>query len=226
MKNLWLIFLGVLLFSCDGEEVTPTLKLASVYFPLEIGAYRDYEVEEITFNLEGPDTSHYFLREVFNDSIVSGQGDVRYLMQRFTSVDQVAWTLSDTWTARKVDQSIIVTEDNIDYLKLASPVALGTTWNGNAFNTLSAVGYYYIGNTASVSNVELPVESEVIKLVIEDIEANLVNQDQRYEWYAEGIGLIAKDYISLEFCTINCGELGEIQSGRILKQTLVAYGAL
>ncbi|MFT7030574.1 MAG: hypothetical protein ACJA2C_001972 [Marinoscillum sp.] len=226
MKNLWLLFLGVVLFSCDGEVVTPTLKLASAYFPFEIGAYRDYEVEEITFNLEGPDTSNYFLREVFNDSIVSGQGDVRYLMQRFTSADQETWTLSNTWTARKVDQSIIVTEDNIDYLKLASPVALGTTWNGNSFNTLSTIGYYYAANTETVTALELPADSELIKLVIEDIEANLVNQDERYEWYAEGLGLIAKDYISLEFCTINCGELGEIQSGRILKQTLVAYGAL
>ena len=67
-------------------------------------------------------------------------------------------------------------------------------------------------------------ENQILRIVINDIPQNSVFTDSRSEFYLQDIGLIEKDYLTLNFCTTGCDSLGQITSGRILKQTLFEYG--
>ncbi|WP_421895072.1 hypothetical protein [Marinoscillum sp.] len=223
MRNsLILIFLTFLL-ACDEEPSDISIEPGYDFFPVKMGQYRTYWVEEVNFGAFGGDTSRYFLSEVISDSLISGDGTVKYLVERSKSTDSITWKLDSIWTVHRFKDIMIVTENNVPYAKMAFPVIAGNRWDGNAFNAQPEKMYYYQA-ISQLTHLESTGASDFVQVIIEDIEENLVNQDERSETYAKGIGLVEKDYVTLQFCSANCGELGEIQSGRILKQNLVGYG--
>jgi len=218
--------LCLLLLSCNQESDLVLGEDQTNYYPLTVGQYRTYYTEEIRFSLLDPDTSFYYLKEVIDDSIITIDGSVKYLINRYVSSDNVSFDLDSVWAVQKLERAIVVTENNIPFVKLIEPVKSTETWDGNAYNTLSEVTYYYQTTGALFDGIANEITSlDLIDVIIEDIPVNLVNQDERRETYAMDVGLVQKDYISLEFCTLDCGEVGEIQSGRILKQWLIEYGA-
>lgn len=223
MRNSLILIFLLLLFSCEEEPSAISIAPGYDFFPVEMGQYRTYWVEEINFGAFGGDTTRYFLNEVISDSLMSGDGTVKYLVERFKSTDSIDWKLDSVWTLQRFKEIMIVTENNIPYAKLAFPVIVGKRWDGNAFNSQPEKMYYYQA-LSETAHLQSTGASEFIEVIIEDIEENIVNQDERRETYAKGIGLVEKDYVTFQFCSANCGELGEIQSGRILKQNLVGYG--
>lgn len=217
-----LISLILLLTGCNEQFSEGDVDLDSDFFPLKIGQFRTYEVTEINYNAQGSDTSTYLLRETINDTIRNGD-EVTYLIKReFRTNETFEWSIKDIWSCRKTVSHVVITEENIPFVKLVFPVLVGETWDGNAFNTLNSGDYYY-ESLSENHYEELISENDLIKVVIADIPQNLVNQDQRYEVYGRGIGLIEKDYTILEFCTTNCSS-EQIDDGMKLKQVLVDYG--
>lgn len=223
MKKLFsLIFIGILT-ACGDSEEPMAFDSGYDYYPTSSGAERIYDVEEINFDLFGPDTSRYFLREYISDSILSDQVSITYVLKREKRTSELEeWESDSLWSVRKTESYVIVTENNLPLVKLSFPVSEGRTWDGNAFNSLQEEGYRY--ETVSQESVDsLFTSNEVIRVVISDVEKNLVSQDQRSEVYAKGIGLVEKNYIAINFCTVDCDSVGQVQSGRILNQVLVEY---
>lgn len=223
-KALLVLFLVILLSACKEEQSDISIDPGYGFFPLAYGQYHIYEVEEVTFSTFSIDTASFFLQEKITDSLVSGDGSIRYLLSRYKSQDTLTWVLDSVWTVQRHKESLVVTENNLPLVKLVFPVLSGKTWNGNALNIYDSDSYFYAdepGRTVAGQDVAV---SDIIRVVLEDIPENLVKQDERSEVYARGVGLVEKDYYSLNFCSVNCEELGEIQSGRILKQNLIAYG--
>lgn len=210
--------------SCT-EEIELDGNKGTDFFPLDIGQTRLYAVDEITITGSVADTSTYFLKEVIEDSVSNGS-EATYLIYRYISEDTTAgWSLDSIWTTRKNSYQAIVTENNIPFVKLTFPVKAGVTWDGNALNTLDESEYMYERPEATQVNGRSFNPEELIRVVIADVPANLVEQDQRNELYANGIGLIQKDYISAIFCQpgSGCEEVGTIDEGRILLQSLISY---
>jgi len=228
MKRFFILILAVLGMSCSEEMSDISLDQGYDFLPLEIGQYRLYAVEEIVYEVFEPDTSLYYLKEVIDDSLVSGDGNVRYLINRYIGEDSTSLELDSVWSVRKSEKSVVVTENNRDFVKLVFPVAAGRSWDGNAYNALETQNYYYQSVEALEWNGEQIEAENTIRLIIEDVEQNLVNQDERSELYLRNVGLVQKDYTQLSFCTVNCeekgSEVGEIEKGRILKQELIRYG--
>lgn len=195
----------------------------SDYYPITLGQYRIYNVEEIDYNIASFDTSFYLLRETIIDSIQSAD-EVNYLIQRDKQFQGSAvWEADSIWLVAKTDSYVKVTENNVPFLKLNFPVSLENNWDGNAFNTSSAITYYYTElQEPLVDTVSL---DDHIRVIIEDIQSTIVKQDERSEVYAKGIGLVEKDYLTLTFCSgSSCEEEGAIDGGRLLKQTLIEIG--
>ena len=217
-----LILLSFLLTGCNEQFSEGNFDLGKDFFPLKIGQFRTYEVTEINYNAQGPDTLIFFLRETISDTIKNGD-EVTYLIKRESRVSESAeWSINDIWSCRKTDSHVVLTEENIPFVKLTFPVLEGETWDGNAFNTMVSGDYYY--ESMIENDYEVLVDDpDLIKVVIADIPQNLFNQDQRFEVYGKGIGLIEKDYTILEFCTTNCSS-EQIDDGMKLKQVLVDYG--
>jgi hypothetical protein len=144
MRRIFILFLSVLGMSCSEEMSDISLDQGYDFLPLEIGQFRLYDVEEIVYAVFEPDTSQYYLKEVIADSLVSGDGTVRYLINRYTGVDSANLTLDSVWSVRKLENSAVFTENNRDYVKLVFPVEAGKTWDGNAYNTLEVQNYNYV----------------------------------------------------------------------------------
>lgn len=213
MKKLLLPL--VLFWSCTDNLQDIALDTGYDFYPLERSMHWLYEVEEVNFDAFGGDTTHYFLEERIGDSLIAPSGEVRYFLERYRGEDSLNMKLDSIWTVQKFQNSLVVTENNLSIVKLTFPVELGKSWNGNAYNSKDERLFYYENGT----------DLDEVKVVISDIPQNLVNQDERYEVYQRGVGLVRKNHITLSFCSVNCSsELGEIQSGRILKQQLISYG--
>lgn len=222
MRILPTIFIFVFLTSCNEKvDVTPEI-LGQDYYPISIGQYRIYDVEEIIYKLAAFDTSHYQLRETIFDSLVSAD-QITYLIRRDKRNNaQEQWTSDSVWTATRTENYLAISENNVPFMKLTFPIESGREWDGNSLNTKSEIIYYYTGTTEQlIDSISL---DNHIRLIIEDIEPNIVNQDERSEVYVRDIGLVQKHYMTLKFCTVDCNEIGEIEGGRFLNQVLTEAG--
>ncbi len=222
----WGLFVALvllrLLSSCnETKEIDPN-SIGYDFYPIEIGQYRIYDVEEIIYEISGFDTSVFQLRETIFDSIPSVD-QTTYLLRRDKRDNaSLEWEADSVWTVTKTTNFLAVNENNISFIKLTFPVKNGNEWNGNSLNSNNELTYYY--QPLAAPFIDSILISDHIRVVIEDIEQNIVNQDLRSEVYARNIGLLSKDYLSLNYCTAGCTELGEIESGRSLKQTLIEIG--
>jgi hypothetical protein len=210
----------VVLFGCNETKDVGLSALVSEYYPVRPNETRIYNVEEIIYEISGFDTLRYQLRESVIDSIIAS-GEPSYLLQReIRTAENQPWVVDSVWSYSVNDRILTIRENNIPLVKLSAPVSEGTTWDGNAFNTRSEQTYYYqqLVNPL-IDSVNL---NDHIRVIIEDIPKNVVDQDERSEVYVRGIGLVEKDYLSLTFCTTSdvCS-IGEIITGRSLKQQLI-----
>ncbi|MEP5612402.1 MAG: hypothetical protein ABJP45_09145 [Cyclobacteriaceae bacterium] len=216
------IVIALSMVSCNQQlEVTPET-LGYDYYPIELGQYRIYDVEEINYKLSGFDTSKYQLRETIFDSLVS-LDQTTYLIRRDLRANSTQnWKSDSVWTATLTSNYLAISENSVPFMKLTFPVELGREWNGNSLNTKPEITYYYQPATEVIAD-SVAIDNH-IRLIIEDIEPNIVSQDERSEVYVRGVGLVQKNYLTLQFCTADCNEIGEIEAGRFLSQTLIEAG--
>ncbi|WP_258097144.1 hypothetical protein [Marinoscillum pacificum] len=229
MKRFFIISLILTAtLSCSEEVSDLTLDQGYDFLPLQVGNFWTYQVEETVYEVFEPVTTTYILKEVIVDSLVAGDGTVKYLINRYIGNTEVELALDSVWAVRKTGRDAVFSENNTDLVKLVFPVSVNKTWDGNAYNTRESQEYYYESvDSYSLGDVSY-TSSDAIRVIIEDIEQNLVNQDERSEVYLRNVGLVEKDYIQLSFCTVNCtqkgSEVGAIEKGRILSQKLIVYG--
>ncbi len=66
--NILAIGLLAIAFGCQDDVVQPSLdNVGAAYFPLEVGRFYIYDIEETVYNLSGANTSFYQLRETVFD---------------------------------------------------------------------------------------------------------------------------------------------------------------
>lgn len=217
----YLLYIALLCINCmacsdDKDHVVP--KSGASYFPVVPGQVRHYDVKEVTFNGVTSDTSTYLWQEQLVDSIVTGQSK-SYTFQISKSTDGESWTADSSYMATITDRAVLLSHNNQKYVHLVFPVLVGTSWDGHAYNAEAEKRYRYepIGSGEGLDTID--AESQM-KVIISDVPANLVDQDERHEIYADGVGLVEKKYVQLNFCTVNCGGAHEVASGRVFIQKL------
>jgi hypothetical protein len=210
-KSAWLLF-SILLLSCNKEGAVPDL--GHDYFPIELGAYRVYDVQETTYVNKVGTTENYQLRERITEQV--GQGFLVLIERR--EDDDDFWVAVESIYIRQTPYVLEYRQDNVSYVAMSYPVKVGREWNGNALNNEPRATYRY-------ESEELAgFEEEQIKVVISDLPPNIVERDQRSEVYARGIGLIYRGFNVIEFCQSSCEGVNQPENGRILTQQLIEYG--
>lgn len=223
------------IWSCESETIPPqTSRLGLDYFPLEVGNYAIYSVEAIEYSLvAAPDTQQYQLREVVADSFPGQGGEIVYRLERFSrNTELEPWQLDSVWTARKSNQRIVVIENNIPLIKMVFPLVLGLRWDAHALNSREET-LYELRNTSQslLEEIESPLDSSsllenMLTVIQAESQDTIINRIQASETYVENMGLIYKKSLRLQYCasTPECVGLGILESGRIYRQTLIAYG--
>lgn len=214
--------------ACAGEpEDVISSDTWLAYFPLYVGYYQIYDVDEIRYQ-QGtePDTLKYELKAQVVDSFQNTTGSTTYVIYRSvrTTADE-PWQFRETWSARIDDnRAAIVTEGNTSFVKLLFPAATGLSWNGNRLNNLEDDEYEVLAVNESFAVDTLSFD-RTITVEQEFNDDPIVYTDLRTEVYAEGVGLIYKELKQLVICqqqTCNSNEI--IEQGVDLKQYIKEYG--
>ena len=225
MKQLrYFLCISILFVQCTDDE-KPRLNGAD-FFPLTVGKYWVYNVQEIIYSpLQPPSTQTFHLLVHVVDSFPNSENGFTYVLHRYTRPDESSsWQFTETWSARLTDQYVIVSEGNVPVIPLAFPVHLNRKWNANLFNDYPE-DEYQITDLITGYSWETPVDV-VAKVIQENVPNNLTYRDVRLELYGKDVGLISK--IS-EVWTYTCtgGTCTEvINHGYKWEQTLLEYGTM
>lgn len=252
MKNLIFSFLAIttilyLFSSCEGKRTTDDFQLdfGYEYFPLEVGKYREYQVDSIVYDfIDGlSDTiqSRTYTREEITDTLTDELGRLGYIVQRSEkkSLDD-DWQIKDIWFAVRTEEQAESLEENLRFIKMIFPVKAGTVWDGNRFIDATTIvpiagesvevfkSWEYIvefvDEPIAVSNV---LYENALEITQADNE-NLIELRESKEQYVLGVGLAYREMRILDTqCTQpECDALTweeKAEKGFILFQSLIAH---
>ncbi len=221
-----LVIVAVVTVSCDSDD-PKVADIGKDYFPLRKGVFQIYDVEEIRYQLNTPETFEYELKTSVVDSLLNSSGDYTYVIYRYKrDKGAVEWQYLDTWSGTINNREAIQSEGNIAFVKFKLPVQVGTRWNGNTYNAGVEDEYILEEKGESNSFNGIPFD-DCISITQSDNDDFIVYLDQRKEIYAKGVGLVYKETTQLNYCTDTAlGCIGQqiIESGVIYKQTILGYG--
>jgi hypothetical protein len=241
--GFFLIF-SLSIFSCSEDEpVMPDMGFD--YYPLQVGNYSIYQVQESKINGSLKTNLSYELRVLVTDSAVSEQGVVTYFLVREKRTNSSGkWESLDTWSTKVINNSVIQNEGNVLFVKLIFPPSLNLKWNGNQYNNVKVdenpfnVSLPYDGNILTDSNSDqyfisaqnVPVTlstgfeaDNTLTVVHNNYQDDVVGKDQRNEIYARGVGLIYKEVNQYIECN---GSICSGDKAGTLIQSLKEYGQM
>ena len=221
---LGLVHVLFVLFACNKTVEPDDRRLGYVYFPLEIGNYVVYEVDEKNYTILDSNRVFYQLKEVVTDTFTNLSGQKQFVLERYRrNNDLENWRIDSVWSALRTGSQAIKFENNIPYIKLVFPVERNNSWNGNAFNDKgeSLFRTSEFRRSRRYGDIQLP---NTVKVLMGN-DSSLVTQVKREEVFAENIGLVFMERINVRFKSEpeNLGK-GLIESGKIERFTVIDFG--
>lgn len=219
-----LIFTLMGLLSCNKTIEPDDKRLGYIYFPLEIGKYITYEVDEKNYTIVDSNRVFYQLKEIVADTFTNLSGQKQFVLERYRRNNELEnWQIDSVWSAVRTGSQAIKFENNIPYIKLVFPVERNSSWNGNAYNNKGEVTFRVseLRKSREFNNLSLP---NTVKVLMGN-DSSLVTQVKREEIFAENIGLVFMERINVRFKSdpANLGK-GIIESGKIEKFTVIDFG--
>ncbi|SHK45654.1 hypothetical protein SAMN04488028_10566 [Reichenbachiella agariperforans] len=213
-------------FGCTSELETDFSRLGVQYFPMEVGAYRIYDVHDTNYYLIGPEEENYQLKEEVVDSTIISDTEVRYQLHRSKRADETAvWKLDSVWTTSINTTRVVAVENNVSFVKLVFPIEENLSWDGNSYNNRQSEFYQY-----GESQIDTVLAEQAFTNVVQVIQSNqgidpLIGRDDRLEYYAPEVGLIIKYHAKWAYDQEDgIVNTDKIVAGRQLEQTLITYG--
>ena len=203
------LFLFVTACNPICEDCKKTIGYA--YFPLEVGRFIEYSVAEEEFALgRGAVSRSYQWKESITEKYQDAANQTVFKIIRYKRTDDSQkWQPDSVFTVRQSLDQIVKNESGKEYVKLVFPIAEKLSWNGNIFNNLGE-DKYELRNIEKSYKINGQTFDKSIS-VIQQNDSTLVGQDKRTEIYAENIGLIYKENISLQFCSSSPSCVGKAQ---------------
>ena len=193
-----MLLMALILTACSKEEENQQIDLGYDYFPTTIGHFIEYEVDSITYDLEGEhDTTHYFVREVIESEIIDALKEPALRIERFKKDSlEHAWELADIWSAKRTSNNAQRIEEDKRYIRLVFPLTSSAQWDGNALNSEDEWTHSYsqIGGVNAYGDMSF---SNTVTVLQRDFKS-LIDDQYAYEVYAPEVGLIEKYFRVLE----------------------------
>jgi len=222
-----LVLIAFVHIGCSSKTVEPNWSnFGFEYYPLEVGDYKVYYTQVIYYTLDGStDTIQYLVKEIVEDSIAFSDGSYRFLLGRYSmAIGASSWQKDSLWAVNKTQASVVVSEANLDFIKLVFPVIENKKWDGNALNSrdnedyiIKETGKPYMYDTLSFNNSLTVVHADFLDPV------KITNDDYRIEVFAANVGLVNKINLKIKYCS-SCVENGTIKEGIVFEQKLIEFG--
>jgi hypothetical protein len=212
--RILIILLAFGALACSKNEVENTSP--TDYYPLKKGLSLEYEVLEENYGvLSGKVEKKYFLKETVGDSVGKISETPIYKIERYKRQNNNEnWKIDSVWTAYRLPDRAVKIENNTPFLKISFPVSDKKSWNGNAYNTLSAENYSLsvLKNAYSLANQSFDKGIEIIQKQ----DSSAVILLKKKEIYLPNIGLVYKENTNFSYCqsTPNCIGKGIVESGK------------
>lgn len=223
--SVFLIIIIVFFLGCKKENTTKEIDFHYSYFPLTKGLQRIYLVNDriIDKDINIDTTITYELKEVVDSFYYDIAGEPAWRLVRYRRADSTQqWLLIDVWENQIVNKQAFTIEENQRFVKVIFPPKTGTTWNGNAYNTLTPKIF-------TISDIDKKTEInnllfDSVLTVYQDKSETMINKYHSFEQYAVNVGLINKTIISIEYALIIPGVPIEqrISRGRLYYQTIIS----
>lgn len=198
-----LVLVAGLLYGCSETEEFNDQNTGKAYFPMEVGEFRIYNVTSVRYLQDTvSDSSTFQLRERVDTLYHNLAGEPTYKIIRSRRT-----TANDPW----LDDSVITLTisnnlvrrlaNNTELVKMVFPVKNSKNWDPNEYNTLEAGNAFYqnVGQPFSAGGKEY---SKTATVSVNDF-VSAINKDIRKEVYAEGVGLVYKDYEIIDYCNVS-----------------------
>ena len=194
MKSfLWLALPAALLLAACGRPAENAPSAGYEYFPMEVGQYSVFEVQETEYTLTaGQTTRRYQVQETVTGQFTGLDGQPTYRLERAsrTAADQ-SWQLDSVWTARRTPTEAIRTENGTSLIKLLFPLYNGQQWDANRLNNLAPETYRVEKFNEPLTLGSQPFEQTAT--VVQAAKSSLVDSVSRREIYARGVGLVYRE---------------------------------
>lgn len=227
----YLIFIALMIsfFACqqDEPEADP-VAVGFNFFPLAVGDFQVYEVEEVTHSSQGAVTGNFQRRVEVVDSFQNQTGTVTYVLHEFRrETDAQEWEFVATNSARRTPFQGILNEGNVPVLKLSFPISAGKMWDSNALNGFESDLFEMDSLFVPYITARGMLIPETLTVIQENNQDFTVNLERDHEIYGLNIGLVYSENIDLSFC-IEEACLGQqiIEEGREVRQTLIEHGTV
>ena len=241
-KILYLCLVVVVIASCKKETETIDFDYGYNYFPDDSGSYVIYKVDSVLYNDFDPSnlkrTSSEYLKEVVTEQFVDNLGRNAKKIERFvTDSLHLPWRPVNVSYFVKNITNVERVEDNIRYIKLTFPIAVGNTWRGNKYNELNHFPYTdlkftttnfdwnYTLKEVNATYNSGSVFSDSTLTVLQVADSSNVQKVFSVEKYSKNIGLVYKELWRLDAQLVD-GQTYENNAvfGFILRQYAIEYG--
>lgn len=206
----------VFFFSCKKEQEVISLPHPSVYQPLIVGSSYVYRLDSTIAKPFSPilETHSYHLKDSIESVFTDTENRRTYRVFRYLSdtLNFKPWKYIATYTWTISGNNLELTENNLRYIKLVSPITSATGWKGNSYiETKSATSNHrYLDNWIyNYQNIEQPfitlkgsISNTITVMQRDETDPpgvfnanNFQERNYSKEVYAKDIGLVYKDFL-------------------------------
>lgn len=229
MKRLcdYLLISAIVLLGACSEVEPVKATNSEAYFPLQIGKYWIYQVNQTVYKEVEPKKVdvEFELKSEVVDAFQNLEGGLTFVIHNSKrNSPGEEWHYVETWSARSDEFKAVIVENDVPFIQLTYPLYKNRSWNGNDLNTSEADDYVVesVGRPYTTSNEE---KFDDCVTVVEENYIDFTYQDDRLEIYARDLGLVYKRRIFLQYCLDdNCFGEQIIKSGEEWVQEIISYG--
>lgn len=210
------LFAAVLFSSCKKETTSLSeMEKGHGFYPLEVGKYIVYDVDSLVWNdhLKATIPSQCQLRYNIADTFRNDEGELAYVINvlyRKTAAE--SYVPFDVMYAHLHHNQLIVTQHNLNFIKLSFPIENGKNWKGNAMIPLDDEDYaeynndkwnYIYSDFNQSYNTGMKLFQHTVTVNEIDDQLNDPDTDSTayayrnyaQEVYAHGVGMVYKERI-------------------------------
>lgn len=174
------------------------------FYPVAVGKFWVYDVEDHTWDLNNDSVERYQVRERVDTVYRGAAGETTYRLVRSRRPDsQSVWRDDSVFALVVTPQAVRRTFANVPTLDLVFPIREGVSWNPNQLNAADSLVRTYRDVDQPLVLTEPATRYEKTLLVLDEGEDNPLFLRAQQARYARGIGRIERSRRHLDFCNTN-----------------------